>query len=292
MDFFRETWGLFIDNIQKALANIDTVFLTLIKIILVIIIARLLIRIVNKIIHKWMDSKAKKHPGSTYEKKQHTLCTLLQSITKYLIYFFMVVALLEVLGLGDVVGSVIATAGIGGIAIGLGAQSLIGDIVGGFFNLFEDSFAVGDYIRLPAADLQGTVESFSLRTTRIRLANGQTAIVTNGSLGTIINYTRNGYTLILDYHIAADENDEKAEKVLMEAVKEYMKSKDYAPETANYAGIAAFTSVKKTLRITVEVPPLQQWQAERDINKVVMDAFLNAQIKMPEYQDKIAVKTV
>ena len=288
----KEIWEMFVTNVKEIIANADTILLAVIKLALVVIAARVLISIVNKLIHRWMERKAKKHPGSTYEKKQHTISTLLQSVTKYVIYFFMVVAILEVIGMGETVTSVIAAAGIGGVALGLGAQSFISDVVAGFFNLFEDSFAVGDYIRLPNADLQGVVESFSLRTTRIKLANGQTAIVTNGALGTIINYTRNGYTLVLDYAIAADEDDEKAEKLLVEKVRAYMKEKDYVPETVNYVGIAAFNSVKKTLRITLEVPPMQQWQAERDINKIVMDAFVKEGIRMPEYQDKIGVKTV
>lgn len=292
MQLFEDSWAVFLDHIKNFLGSADVIILTLLKIILIVLSARLLIRILNKIIHSWMENKAKKHPGSTYEKKQHTLSSLFRSITKYAIYFFMVVALLEVLGLGKVIGSIVATAGIGGIALGLGAQSLIGDIVGGFFNLFEDSFAVGDYIRLPAADLEGVVESFSLRTTRIKLMNGQTAIITNGSLGTIINYTRNGYTLILNYEIAVDEDDARVEKLMLSTVREYMQAKNYVPETVHYGGIVSFTPLKKTLRITAEVPPLQQWQAERDINKVIMDLFRAEGIRLPEYQEKVAVKRI
>ena len=204
----------------------------------------------------------------------------------------MVICLLEILGLGSTVGSVIATAGIGGIALSLGAQSLIADIVAGFFNLFEDSFAVGDYIMLPALSIQGTVESVSLRTTRLKLVNGETAIINNGTLGTIINYTRNSYTLILDYSIAGDEDDVKASEVLTATITAYFEEKGYSTETIKYAGISAFTPLKKTLRMVAEVPPLQQWQTQRDLNKAVLTAFDKAGIRPPEYPEKVILTSL
>ena len=289
MNFFEKIWQKF--SFAEDI-NFVSIIWAVVKIALVIVAAHLLIRIINKIIRTTLERKAAKHPDSAYEKKQHTLITLFQSITKYGVYFFMIICLLAILGLGSTVGSVIATAGIGGIALSLGAQSLIADIVAGFFNLFEDSFAVGDYIKLPTAALEGTVESVSLRTTRLKLVNGETAIINNGTLGTIINYTRNSYKLILDYSIAGDEDDAKASEVLKNTLTAYFEKMGYDPETIVYAGIAAFTPLKKTLRILGEVPPLQQWQAQRDLNKAVLSAFAEAGIRPPEYPEKVILTSL
>jgi len=292
MNFFEKIWKDISSYAAAENINIVSILLAVLKIALVIVLAQILIRIINRIIRTALERKAAKHPDSTYQKKQYTLITLFQSITKYGVYFFMVICLLEILGLGSTVGSVIATAGIGGIALSLGAQSFIADIVAGFFNLFEDSFAVGDYIKLPTLTIEGTVESVSLRTTRLKLVNGETAIINNGTLGTIINYTRNSYTLILDYAIAGDEDDSRASEVLMETFKAYFDKMNYPPESIKYAGISAFTPLKKTLRMVAEVPPLQQWQAQRDLNKAVLSAFEESGIRPAEYPEKVILTTL
>ena len=112
-----------------------------IKIIIIFIIIRILIKIAYVVIDRTMNRRKK---GIFYadEKKINTLSTVLKNIIKYIFYFIGLVMVLDMFNIST--SSILATAGIGGLAIGFGAQSLVKDIITGFFILFEDQFSVGD----------------------------------------------------------------------------------------------------------------------------------------------------
>ena len=90
----------------------------------------------------------RKHPDSLFAKKSETIAIVIQSVIRYTVYFLMIASILDQLDLGITAGSILATAGIGGVALGLGAQGLIKDVASGFFLLFENQFAIGDYVEI------------------------------------------------------------------------------------------------------------------------------------------------
>ena len=124
-------------------------------------------------------------------KRRQTLIPLARSLLKYLVYFCAVISILKLLNIDP--GPILAGAGILGIALGLGAQALINDIVCGFFILFENYYLVGDYIEAGREEeriIEGIVEAIELRTTRIRHPSGQLQIISNGEIGSIVNYSK------------------------------------------------------------------------------------------------------
>ena len=125
-----------------------------------------------------------------------TLSSLCCYLVTILFYLFGVCAVLNVFGLGNTVGSLLATAGIGGLAIGFGAQSIIKDFFSGAFLIFEGQIEIGDYICV--AGLTGTVEKIQLRTTQIRATNGELHIIPNGNITNVTNYSRGGLLAIAD----------------------------------------------------------------------------------------------
>ena len=130
------------------------------------------------------------------KKRLNTAYTLLTSIARYVIYFCMLAAMLGVLGLGNAMNTLLASVGIGGLAIGIGAQTLINDIVTGFFLLFEDQLSVGDYVKVGQAC--GIVEEISLRTTSIRGFQGELFVIPNGQVTMLTSYSRGDYTVYID----------------------------------------------------------------------------------------------
>lgn len=120
------------------------------------------------------------------QQRRQTIIPLIKSLLKYLIYFAACVAILQTIGVDP--GPILAGAGIVGIALGIGAQNVVNDIVCGFFILFENYYLVGDYIQVGEAE--GIVQSIDLRTTRILHITGKQYIIRNGEVKDIINFSK------------------------------------------------------------------------------------------------------
>ncbi len=136
------------------------------------------------------------------DRKRQTLSEVLSSVTKYTVWFIVICSILTNFGVN--VASLIAVAGVGSVAIGFGAQSLVQDVITGMFILFEDQFGVGDIITVDR--LTGTVESIGLRSTRIRSADGDLHIIPNGMIKIITNMSKEFNRATIDIGVAYEEN--------------------------------------------------------------------------------------
>src|SRR5699024_6993326 len=135
------------------------------------------------------------------EKKINTLSTVLKNIIKYIFYFIGLVMVLDMFNIST--SSILATAGIGGLAIGFGAQSLVKDIITGFFILFEDQFSVGDYVKI--GEYEGIVEELGVRVTKIRDFSGELHIIPNSNIGAVTNRTRGAMRALVKVSVAYEE---------------------------------------------------------------------------------------
>jgi len=274
-------WNSIKDWITNFIETIGPVPTAILKVILIVVAAKLFIVIVTAIIKRTLYRKTRKAPGSLAAKKSETVATLITSASKYIVYFIGIIAVLDAIGLGATIGSVIATAGIGGIALSLGAQSFIKDVVAGFFILLEDEFAVGDLIEI--CGKMGTVESISLRTTRMRLATNEIVAVPNGLIDLVTNYTRDSYTLPYAASIAYDEDEERAAALIMEAASELADKEESILEAPKYLGISHSGADSIEVKIALKVKPQDQWQIERDLNAAVIRTFKKNGIKLPQH---------
>ncbi|MGM8155854.1 mechanosensitive ion channel family protein [Enterococcus faecalis] len=166
---------------------------------------------------------------ANYSKKQHfsesrlkTLHTLIINAFQYTLFFFFIYSLLTIVGVP--VGSLLAGAGIAGVAIGLGAQGFMNDLITGFFIILEQQMDVGDYIRLLALNIEGTVTSVGLRTTQIKAVDGTVHFIPNRNITTISNLSRANMQVLIDVRINPEEGYEKICKVITE-VNETLKEK-------------------------------------------------------------------
>ena len=280
MENLKNIWESIRNWIADFLDTIGPVPTAILKVVLIIVAAKLLIVVVAAIIKRTLYRKTQNSPGTLAAKKSETVATLITSASKYLVYFIGAIAILDAIGLGATIGSVIATAGIGGIALSLGAQSFIKDVVAGFFILLEDEYAVGDLVEI--CGKQGTVESISLRTTRLRLFKNEILAIPNGMVDLVINYTRDSYTLPYTASIAYEEDD-RAAALLMEAASELADKEESILEAPVYLGISRTGADGIEIKITLKVKPQDQWQIERDLNAAVIRAFKKHGIKLPTH---------
>ena len=245
-------------------------------IILIFIIAKISIKVINKVIVKIFKNQ-EKLGIQTSEKKKQTLIALLNNITVYVIYFIAIISALQTLGVK--MTTILAVAGSASVAIGLGAQNVIKDIIAGFFILFEDQFAVGDYVTI--GTMSGIVEVVGLRITKMRDFTGELHIIPNGTITTVTNKSRGSMRALVDIQVAYNEDLDKVIRILNEVIEDSKKHHDYYEEGPKVYGIVNITETVVTVRITAKTVAMMQWDAEIDIRKRVKEAFDREGIKMP-----------
>ena len=224
----------FIEKIKTSVSNTDLLITVLEKILLIIgifIIASILVRIFNKIIDYLMttsDNANKKFNIKFNEKRSETLHKLVKSAVRYTIYFIAFFQVLSILGVNTT--SIVASAGIASVAIGFGAQSLVKDIISGFFIILEGQFDVGDNVKIynqAAFIAGGYVMSLGLRSTKIRSKDGEVYFIPNGTINQVVNYSLMYNLALVELPIKIDESIEKIEERVNKVIGNANNSKEY-----------------------------------------------------------------
>ncbi|MCF6460972.1 mechanosensitive ion channel family protein [Clostridium sp. Cult3] len=247
-----------------------------IKIIIIFIIIRILIKIAYVVIDRTMNRRKK---GIFYadEKKINTLSTVLKNIIKYIFYFIGLVMVLDMFNIST--SSILATAGIGGLAIGFGAQSLVKDIITGFFILFEDQFSVGDYVKI--GEYEGIVEELGVRVTKIRDFSGELHIIPNSNIGAVTNRTRGAMRALVKVSVAYEEDIDQVINILDRVCKEIRDTNENIVDGPTILGISDLGEYGVDLTIVAKTNPMDQWGVEREIRKKVKEALDKANIEIP-----------
>ena len=218
MDIIKEKFSKIFYNSELGFQILEK----LITITLIIIIASISVKVCNKLVDYIMLTKEnanKKFKIKSNEKRSETLHKLIRSAIRYTIYFIAFFQILSTLGINTT--SIVASAGIASVAIGFGAQSLVKDIISGFFIILEGQFDVGDEVKLynqAAFIAGGSVISLGLRSTKIRSGNGEIYFIPNGSINQVINYSLTYNLAEVKFSIQIDETieaiEERIQKVL------------------------------------------------------------------------------
>ena len=218
MDLIKEKFSKIFYNSELGFQILEK----LITITLIIIIASISVKLCNKLVDYIMltkDNANKKFKIKSNEKRSETLHKLIRSAIRYTIYFIAFFQILSTLGINTT--SIVASAGIASVAIGFGAQSLVKDIISGFFIILEGQFDVGDEVKLynqAAFIAGGSVISLGLRSTKIRSGNGEIYFIPNGSINQVINYSLTYNLAEVKFSIQIDETieaiEERIQKVL------------------------------------------------------------------------------
>jgi len=221
-------------------------------------------------------------------KRTETLGNVMGSLASIIIY---TIAVLMALGEFDVnLGPLIASAGIVGIALGFGAQSLVKDFLSGIFMLIEDQYGVGDIVDV--GDAAGVVEAVNLRTTQIRDVNGTLWHVPNGEIRRVGNKSQEWARAVLDVEVAYDTDIATAMGVIKGVADEVWEE---APDNATILeepeiwGVEAFGESAIAIRLAMKVEPAEQFATARLVRGRLKEAFDREGIEIPFPQRTIWV---
>ena len=240
-----------------ALARLAAVVLTALVLLLAY---RLIVGVIERVIRS--------RPGHETARLR-TLATVLTSLTRWAVGFVVMAIVLRELGV-DVL-PVLVSAGVLGLAIAFGAQSLIRDVLTGFFLLFEGLIHVGDVVQIGA--VTGTVESIGVRITTLRLDDGALRVIPNGQLTEFTSLSAGGVRAVIDVPIAREVPIERAIAVLREVGEIWARESGAALETPQVPGIMGFSGGDVLLRLTVRVAPERRLPAEAELRRRIKAAF-------------------
>ena len=199
------------------------------------------------------------------------------------IVIFIVAGTLVLGELGISVAPILATAGVAGVAIGFGAQSLIKDFLGGFFLLLDDQVRQGDVVEV--SGLSGLVEEVTLRYVRLRNFEGHVHFIPNGEIKTVTNRTRGFAHAVIDAGVAYRESPEEGLAVMAEVARAMRADpawRDLLPEDLEVIGVESWADSAVILRARLKVvPPIQQWNVRREFLKRLKKAFDERGIEIP-----------
>ncbi|MCY3949303.1 MAG: mechanosensitive ion channel family protein [Acidimicrobiaceae bacterium] len=223
-------------------------------------------------------------------QRAKTLGTLFKSIATTIIW---AVALMMLLGEFDVnLGPLIAGAGIIGVAVGFGAQSIVRDLLTGVFMLIEDQYGVGDVVDL--GDAVGTVESVGLRTTRLRDIAGTVWHVPNGAIARVGNMSQLWARVPLDLDVAYDTDLDEAMAIIKRVADEVWQEQGESTtvlEEPTLSGVQAFGADAVTIRVMLKTEPSEQWATARLMRRRIKAAFDEAGIEIPFPQRTVWVRS-
>ncbi len=212
------------------------------------------------------------------QRRSQTLSVIMQGIAQTIIFFIGLMVALQQGGLN--ITPILASAGIVGLAIGFGAQSLIKDIFNGLVILFEEQYSVGDTIKI--GDVTGTVETLTLRATRVRGGDGALTIFPNGGIATVANLSREFLRVVLEYEIDYAADVDQAMALMLDTAKQLWveKGSEILEEPA-MQGVDKIANGNVTLRLSFKAIPSKQAEITRELRRRVKLAFDVAGIKGP-----------
>ncbi|MEB3278600.1 MAG: mechanosensitive ion channel domain-containing protein [Lyngbya sp.] len=264
----------------ELIAKLSDLGLRIIKIIAIIFLSRAFF----EVIYLLAEEVLLKDDNLTERQKSRrlTLVPLFRSLLQYFIYFSAGVSILYTLEIDPT--PILAGAGIVGIAVGLGAQTLINDIVCGFFILFENYYLVGDYIeagKLEEKTVEGVVEAIELRTTRIRHPNGQLQIIRNGDIGSITNYSKQYIFAVVEVVVPYDANLSDVYRVIEEVGQELKANQPDVLEPTQADGIESMGESNLLLRTLTKVKPGKHLHIQRILRKMFIKSLRQKGIIVP-----------
>ncbi|MDO5644240.1 MAG: mechanosensitive ion channel [Dermabacter sp.] len=297
---------------EEALSLVDALWrwaissgITVVIIIVVAFVARILVGIVinrafktmydsgtkisrmtNVVVQKNTDSALIKAQQERRQQRAQTLATVSKNVAGAAIGIIALVMILSQMNID--VAPIIASLGVAGLAAGIGAQTVIKDVLAGIVMLFEDIVAVGDYVDLQFAE--GTVENINLRVTQVRGLNGVLWTVRNGEIVRTGNYSRGLGTAYLVLDISNKADDTVVSDALTHVIADLQADPTYGPKimgTPNVTGILSIDGARYQRRVTVDTVPGQQWDMERELRKRIRAEFTARGIEfaLPRFQE-------
>jgi small-conductance mechanosensitive channel len=242
------------------------------KIALVLLGTYILTKILRAIARKSADIHLRKLPPGVRVQQVRTVASVLTSVGVFIIFFVGALEVLSLLGLN--LGPMLASAGIAGLAIGFGAQTLVHDFINGFFILLENQYDIGDVVRI--AGVKGTVESMSLRNTVLRDEDGTVHIVPNSSIQIVSNTTRDWSQQALRVIVAYGEPSDKIVNLLTQVGEELRHDPSFSDDIVSdiqVPGIDRVGNGEAEYLMLIKTRPNKQWIVGRELRRRIKECF-------------------
>lgn len=255
---------------------------------LVLILALLIIMIIKK-----LGTSLIKRGFDNYKNKEHysarridTLYKLANNAFQYSLYFVILYTVLTILGVP--VGSLIAGAGIAGIAIGLGAQSFISDILTGFFIILERQIDIGNHVLID--DIEGTVESIGLRTTQIKGFDGTLHYIPNGQITIVSNLSRENMRAIIQLRVKPEHDIQEIAAIIEQVNQELLPNYPEIKDGPQNLGLVDLGNGNLAIKIVIYTLNGEQLRIQADFLTAYLSALTKAGYDLPESPLPIASK--
>jgi small conductance mechanosensitive channel len=238
------------------------------RILLTVLVAWIVIRVAAKAMRRFSVTLTRRAPsrmlGARAEQRSKTITDALVSLLKVVVWTVAALIILDVIGVN--LAPLLAGAGIVGIAVGFGSQSLVRDVISGMFILVEDQFGVGDVVQL--GDAIGTVEDMNLRVTRLRGGDGTVYFVPNGEIKKVGNSSMEWSRALLDVVVSADADPDAVTAAITDEAAAYADDPDARGlllDRPEVWGVLTMTPEAMTIRVVVRTAPRQQWLVAREL---------------------------
>ena len=240
----------------------------------------------SKAIKTFVARGAPKQPDEEIQKRANTLSSVL--ITAGQVFIIVIAAFIILSELGINIGPILAGAGVIGIAIGFGAQSLVKDIIAGVFIITENQYRVGDVVKI--ADISGLVEQINLRRTMLRDLDGIVHVVPNGEIRVASNFTKEWSRVNLNISVSYGTDLDHAIAVINRVCQEMAQEPEWAPliiKTPQVLRVDNLGDSGIDLKILGDTKPIRQWDVMGEIRKRVKKTFDEEGIEIPWPHTKV-----
>ena len=250
------------------------------KVILIVIVTLIVIKVVSLFTSRLTELFSKKRVDEESKKRAATLSSVIKNL---LIVVILVIALITVLGeMGIEIGPILAAAGIVGLAVGFGAQSLVKDVINGFFILLEDQIREGDVVQI--AGRGGLVEKVTLKMTILRDLAGTVHYIPNGTIDVVANMTKGFSRYVFEVGVAYREDVDEVMEVLKEVDEELRNDPEYQDDILQpieILGLDKFDNSAVVIKARTTTKPIKQWRVGREFNRRLKKVFDERDIEIP-----------
>lgn len=254
------------------LANITQVFL--------VVLSGLVVKFS---VQKWVIGRVRRKKG---DRRADTLSQLIETTLSFTVWFLVILISLDVVGVN--ITPILASAGVLGLAIGFGSQSLVKDVVAGFFHFLDNNYNLGEVIEVDG--FTGKVTQMNLRMVHLTNFLGAEKIINQGSIGSLINWSRNQTTAVVDFGVAYETDLKHLNEVMNSFVETLQTQVEELIEVPSFLGVMELADSSINCRLLGKTEAGNHWSAARKIRKELVATLKENDIEIPFPQVVVAQK--
>ncbi|MCL6453960.1 MAG: mechanosensitive ion channel family protein [Alicyclobacillus sp.] len=265
-------WHHIVAYMNRHLGSFETAGWDVVKILVLFAVARLAIRVLSRVGQRLLRLRTRLD-----ERRRGTLGSLFENLVRYTVYFILLLTVLPIFGVH--IEALLAGAGVAGLAVAFGAQSLLKDFFNGLFILFEDQYGVGDYVLINGT--YGQIRSIGLRITVIKVWTGELVVIPNGQITQVTNYSKENSIAVIDVNVGYLTDAETATAIVQKVMDELKAEQENIVGDVSVLGVQAIQDSNYTIRATAECAPYTHFSIIRLAKQRIHQAFVEQGVDLP-----------